>query len=45
MHNKAQPKGPIAEAYIATECVMFCSMYLDDIEIRFNHTDHNVDHK
>ena len=43
MRNKARPEGSIAEAYIAMECVTFCSMYLDDIEIRFNHTDRNVD--
>ena len=42
MHNKAQSEIPIAEAYIATECLTFCSMYLDDIETRFNHTDCNT---
>ena len=45
MHNKARSEGSIAEAYIATECVTFCSMYLDDIKTRFNHTDRNVDHE
>ena len=43
--NKVRPEGSIAEAYIATECVTFCLMYLDDIEIRFNCTDHNSDRK
>ena len=33
------------EAYIATECVTFYSMYLDDIEIRFNRTDRNTNHE
>ena len=33
------------EAYVAMECVTFCSMYLDDIEIRFNGTDRNADYK
>ena len=43
MRNKARPEGSIAKVYIATKCVTFCSMYLDDIEIRFNYADHNVD--
>ena len=43
MRNKIRPEGSIVEVYIATECVTFCSMYLDDIEIRFNRTDCNVD--
>ena len=29
--------------YVAMKCVTFCSMYLDDIEIRFNCTDSNAD--
>ena len=45
MHNKARPEGFIVEAYVATKCITFCSMYLDDIETRFNYTDHNADHK
>ena len=45
MRNKARPEGSIAEAYVAIECIMFCSIYLDDIKIRFNHTDHNMDHE
>ena len=28
---------------VATECVTFCLMYLDDIKIRFNRTDRNAD--
>ena len=43
MRNKAELEGSIVEAYIATECVTFCSMYLDDIETRFNHADRNTD--
>ena len=43
MRNKARPEGSIAEAYVATECVTFCSMYLDDIETRFNRVDYNTD--
>ena len=45
MHNKARPKRSIAEAYVATECVTFCSMYLDDIKTRFNCIDRNIDHE
>ena len=43
MRNKVRLEGSIAEAYVATECVIFCSMYLDDIERRFNHSDRNAD--
>ena len=45
MHNKVWPEGSIVEAYVATECVTFCSIYLDDIKIRFNHADHSADRK
>ena len=45
VHNKAWPEESIAEAYIATECITFCLMYLDDIEISFNRIDHNADHE
>jgi hypothetical protein len=34
--NRAQPEGSIVEAYIADECLTFCSKYLDDVETRFN---------
>ena len=43
MHNTVWFEGSIVEAYIAMECVTFCLMYLNDIEIRFNHTDRNAD--
>ncbi|KAF5472304.1 hypothetical protein F2P56_009033 [Juglans regia] len=36
VRNKARPEGSIAEAYIHLECLTFCSMYLHDIETRFN---------
>ena len=45
MHSKAQPEGSIAEAYIVMECIIFCSIYLDDITTRFNRTDRNADHE
>ncbi|GER39830.1 dual-specificity RNA methyltransferase RlmN [Striga asiatica] len=28
VHNKAHPEGSVAKAYIAKECLTFCSMYL-----------------
>ena len=43
MRNKAWPEGSIAEAYVAMKCVIFYSMYLDDIETRFNRIDRNAD--
>lgn len=41
--NKAYPKGSIAEAYIHVECLNFCSMYLHDVETKFNPPERNVD--
>ena len=36
VRNKAQPKGSIAEGYLAEESLTFCSRYLDRIETIFN---------
>ena len=36
VRNKAQ-----TEVYIIDECLTFCSMYLSDIESRFNRKDRN----
>ncbi|XP_042980097.1 uncharacterized protein LOC122310279 [Carya illinoinensis] len=41
--NKARPEGSIAEAYIHIECLTFCSMYLQDVETKFNRVDRNID--
>ncbi|KAL6536147.1 hypothetical protein OROHE_012991 [Orobanche hederae] len=41
--NKAHPEGSVAEAYIARDCLMFCSMYLQGIETRFNRDERNND--
>ncbi|XP_041016141.1 uncharacterized protein LOC121258662 [Juglans microcarpa x Juglans regia] len=41
--NKARPEGSIAEAYIHIECLTFCSMYLQDVETKFNRADRNID--
>ncbi|CAH9095946.1 unnamed protein product, partial [Cuscuta epithymum] len=39
--KRARPEGSIAEAYIANEALSFCSMYLSDIETRFNRLERN----
>lgn len=36
VRNRAKPEGSISEQYLADECITFCSMYLNDIETRFN---------
>ncbi|KAH0754685.1 hypothetical protein KY290_024955 [Solanum tuberosum] len=43
VRNKARPDGSIAEGYIIDECLTFCSMYLTNIETRFNREDQNAD--
>ncbi|GJY11044.1 hypothetical protein Tco_0379229 [Tanacetum coccineum] len=43
VRNKAKAEGPIAEGYVADEALTFCSMYLEDIETRFNRPDRNRD--
>ena len=43
VQNKARPKGSIAEGYIIDECLTFCSIYLSEIESRFNREDLNDD--
>ncbi|XP_062080241.1 uncharacterized protein LOC133784996 [Humulus lupulus] len=42
--NKARPEGSIAEGYIITEALNFCSMYLRGMETRFNHPERNPDY-
>lgn len=42
VRNRARPEGSIAEAYIADECLIFCSKYMDDVETRFNREARNV---
>jgi len=41
VRNKARPDGCIAEAYIAQECLHFCSRYLDGLETRLNRHERN----
>lgn len=41
--NKARPEGSIAEAYVTNEALTYCSMYLRNIETKFNKPDRNYD--
>ncbi|XP_076909137.1 uncharacterized protein LOC143566278 [Bidens hawaiensis] len=43
VRNKARPEGSIAEGYVAEEALSFCSMYLRDVQTRFNRPDRNED--
>ena len=38
VRNKAHPEGSIAEAYIAEECLTFCSRVLD-VDTKLNRVD------
>lgn len=42
VRNKSCLEGSVAEAYIAAECLTFCSQYLDDIVTRYNRPPRNV---
>lgn len=47
MRNKARPEGSIAQAYLAEECLIFCSRYLKGLESRNkprNNADDQLDH-
>jgi hypothetical protein len=39
VRNRARPEGSIAEAYVASDTLNFCSRYMKDIETRFNKDD------
>ncbi|KAL3849461.1 hypothetical protein ACJIZ3_011343 [Penstemon smallii] len=43
VRNKARPEASIAEQYIDNECMTFCSMYLHNVETRFNRMERNYD--
>ena len=43
IRNMAYPEGSIAEGYIANECMILCSRYLDGIETKFNRLERNYD--
>lgn len=41
VQNQARPEGCIAERYIESECLTFCSMYLNNVETAFNKVERN----
>ncbi|XP_047084706.1 uncharacterized protein LOC124695951 [Lolium rigidum] len=43
VRNKAHPEGSIAEAYLADECMTFCSRYIVGFETKHNLTSRNED--
>lgn len=43
VRNRARPEGSIAEAYVVSECLTFCSFYLHGIETHFNREERNCD--
>jgi hypothetical protein len=43
VRNKAAPEGCIAEGYVATELVTFCSRYLDNAPTFHNRPQRNPD--
>jgi hypothetical protein len=43
VHNKAAPEGCIAEGYIATKLMTFCSRYLDNAPTFYNKIQRNPD--
>ena len=43
VYNRAHVEASIAEGYIAEECLIFCSRYLESVETVFNRPIRNVD--
>ncbi|GAB2298096.1 hypothetical protein Dimus_038512 [Dionaea muscipula] len=43
VRNKARPEGSIAEAYVAEECMLFCSRYIQGVETKENRSKRNRD--
>jgi hypothetical protein len=39
--NRSSPETSVVEAYVADECLTFCSKYLDDVDTRFNREPRN----
>jgi hypothetical protein len=39
VRNRARPEGSIAEAYMASDTLTFCSRYMEDIDNIFDHDD------
>ncbi|XP_022040029.1 uncharacterized protein LOC110942563 [Helianthus annuus] len=43
VRNPTRPEGCIAEGYVLEEALTFCSMYLQDVQTKFNRPDRNED--
>jgi hypothetical protein len=43
VRNKSRPEGSIAKCYVSNECLTFCSMYLCDVETRWNRAERSAD--
>ena len=43
VHNKSRPKGSIAKGYLADECLVFCSHYLQNVDTRLTREERNYD--
>jgi hypothetical protein len=41
VQNRSQLEDSIAKAYVANECLTFCSKYMDDVDTRFNQEPRN----
>jgi hypothetical protein len=39
VRNRARPEGSIAEAYMASDTLIFCSRYMEDVDTKFNQDD------
>jgi hypothetical protein len=37
VRNKAHPEGSIAKGYISQECMVFCSRFLKDVDMKLSH--------
>ena len=40
--SRARPKGSIAEGYVVDKSLIFCSMYFESVETKFNQSDRNA---
>jgi hypothetical protein len=45
VRNKAHPEGSIAEAYLADECMTFCSRYIVGFETKYNMSSRDEDNE
>ena len=42
VRNRARPEGSIAEGYVVSEALTFCSMYFRDVETQFSRPERHV---